>query len=80
MLFCCTQLNKRPVGSCPDVTRVLWLLFVRRFQQPKVTILPVLRYFVHFRFQNFPSSQRFLRDKLLVVKCADVSRRLSEFP
>jgi hypothetical protein len=71
--------QQRPIGSCHDVTSVLWLLFTHRFQQPNVRILPGFRYFEHFRSQNFPSSQQFLRDKLLVVKCADVSEQLSEF-
>jgi len=68
MLFIFTQLHKRSVGSCPDVTTVLWLLFARLFQLRKITVFPGLPYFVHIRFQNFPSSQRFLRDRLLVER------------
>jgi hypothetical protein len=79
MLLFCTQLNRRPVGSWSDVTTVLWLLFTRRFQETEVTILPRLCHFEHFIFQNFLSSLQFLRHTLLVVTCADVSGRLSEF-
>jgi len=68
MLFIFMQLHKRSVGFCSDVTTALWLLFVRLFQQRKVTLLPGLPYFVNILFQNFPSSQRFLRYRLLVER------------
>jgi hypothetical protein len=68
MLFIFMQHHKRSVDSCPDVTTTLWLLFFRLFQQRNITIFAGLPYFVHIRFQNFPSSQRFLRDRLLVER------------